>query len=191
MEGSGAMIRKALVMQLAACVAALSLAACSAAPTTLVEKKALQQQAQVALTKAHTQDPTLLALLGSSQAYAVFPEVGKVAAGIGGAYGKGVFVEHGVLAGYCDITQASIGAQLGAQTYTEVVCFQTQQAVAQFKAGGFALGAQVTAVALQSGASANATYSDGVVVLTADEQGLMAEASVGGQSFEYQPLSGG
>lgn len=184
--------RRAIASWIAIGLLALACAACSStAPKTLVEKKALQQQAQAALDMAHQQDPTLLALLGAAEAYAVFPDVGKVAAGIGGSYGRGVLMEHGVLTGYCDISQATIGAQLGAQTYIEVIAFQTKEAVAQFKAGGFSLGAQLTAVALQSGASANATYSNGIVVLTTNEQGLMAEASVGGQSFGFQPLSAG
>jgi hypothetical protein len=46
----------------------------------------------------------------------------------------------------------------------------------------------VTAVALKAGESANAKYPDGVSVLTASEEGLMVEASIGGQTFSFQPL---
>ncbi|MEI7657689.1 MAG: hypothetical protein WCK33_06435 [Phycisphaerae bacterium] len=56
----------------------------------------------------------------------------------------------------------------------------------RFKTGNFAFDAQTTAVALKSGAGANAKYSDGVAVFTMDESGLMFEASVGGQKFSYQ-----
>jgi hypothetical protein len=35
---------------------------------------------------------------------------------------------------------------------------------------------------------ANAQYRDGVHVLTVGEQGLMREASIGGQTFTFQPL---
>jgi hypothetical protein len=46
----------------------------------------------------------------------------------------------------------------------------------------------VSAVALASGASANAKYREGVAVFTAAKGGLMYEARVGGQKFGYEPL---
>ena len=47
---------------------------------------------------------------------------------------------------------------------------------------------QATAVGLRAGSGANAQYRNGVHVLTVDEQGLMLEASIGGQTFTFQPL---
>jgi hypothetical protein len=44
----------------------------------------------------------------------------------------------------------------------------------------------VSAVALKSGASANARFTDGVAVFTATKGGLMLEASVGGQHFDFE-----
>ncbi|MEN6333246.1 MAG: hypothetical protein ABFE01_03240, partial [Phycisphaerales bacterium] len=54
----------------------------------------------------------------------------------------------------------------------------------------YAFAAQASAVALKSGASANAQYADGVAVFTMSQAGLMFEASVGGQKFAFEPLSG-
>jgi len=48
------------------------------------------------------------------------------------------------------------------------------------------MGAQVSAVALTIGASADANYEKGVAVFTIAEGGLMYEASVGGQKFKYK-----
>jgi lipid-binding SYLF domain-containing protein len=90
--------------------------------------------------------------------------------------------------GYCDLSQASVGFQLGAQTYSEILCFEDQKAFDRFKAGTFTFDAQATAVALESGAGANAKYNEGVSVFTMDEKGLMFEAAVGGQEFSYQAL---
>jgi lipid-binding SYLF domain-containing protein len=140
----------------------------------------------VALAKAERNDPTLSTLLRDAKGYAVFPTVGKGAAGIGGAYGKGVLYEAGAFTGYCDLTQTSIGLQLGGQSYTEIICFSTEDALTRFKTGQFAFDAQATAVAVKSGAGANAKFSDGVAVFTMDEAGLMFEASIGGQKFSYQ-----
>ena len=146
----------------------------------------MKEDADTALAKAQATDWTLADLVRASYGYAVFPSVGKGGFGLGGAYGQGILYEHGAFVGYCDLTQASIGFQLGGQTYTEIIIFENKEAVDYFKSGSFAFDAQVTAVALKSGASANAKYSGGVAIFTMDEGGLMYEASVGGQKFGYQ-----
>jgi lipid-binding SYLF domain-containing protein len=165
----------------------LALSACSTAPESVEGKANIEQEAATALESARRTDPTLVPVFDSSAGYAVFPSVGKGAAGIGGAYGKGVLYEDGVAIGYCDLSQATIGFQLGGQSYTEIICFETEQALENFKQGNFRFDAQATAVALKSGAGANAEFKDGVAVFTMDEAGLMYEASVGGQKFSYQP----
>jgi lipid-binding SYLF domain-containing protein len=118
----------------------------------------------------------------------VFPGVGKGGVGVGGAYGRGELFEGGKLAGYCTLTQASIGLQLGGQKYTELIFFETKAALDRFKSGNFAFAAQASAVALKSGASANAKYAGGVAVFTMGEAGLMYEASIGGQKFSFEPI---
>jgi lipid-binding SYLF domain-containing protein len=171
-------------------VAALVLAGlvgCSTAPKSEEGKVTIQGDADKAVAKAKENDPSLGALLDKAAGYAVFPSVGKGAVGVGGAYGKGVLYEHGAAVGYCDLSQASIGFQLGGQTYTEIIAFETKEAVDRFKAGKFAFDAQASAVALKSGAGANAKYANGVAVFTMGEAGLMYEASIGGQKFDYQP----
>jgi lipid-binding SYLF domain-containing protein len=165
----------------------LAMTGCSTAPKSPEGKADIETKADAAIARAETSDPTLAKVLGDAQAYAVFPTVGKGAVGVGGAYGKGVLYENRVAVGYCDLTQASVGLQLGGQTYTEIIAFSTKEAVDHFKAGNFAFDAQATAVALKSGTGANAKYANGVAVFTMNESGLMYEASVGGQKFSYQP----
>jgi hypothetical protein len=72
--------------------------------------------------------------------------------------------------------------------YSEIIFFETAGALAEFKSSNFAFSAQASAVALKSGASANAKYRDGVAVFTATKAGLMLEASVGGQKFGHKPF---
>lgn len=172
---------------LAGTLVALSLGACATAPVSVEGKADIEKDAATALTAARAADSTLGPVLNASAGYAVFPKVGKAAAGVGGAYGKGVLYEHGRAVGYCDLTQATVGMQLGGQTYTQIIAFETKKAVETFKEGNFRFAAQATAVALKSGAGANAKYKDGVAVFTMDEAGLMYEAAVGGQKFSYQP----
>jgi lipid-binding SYLF domain-containing protein len=165
----------------------LAAVSCRTAPKSVEGKADLAANATTALSRAEAADPTIAMAIRDAVGHAVFPSVGKAAVGVGGAYGKGVLYEGRTLVGYCDLTQASIGLQLGGQGYTEILVFKSSDALARFKDGDFAFDAQATAVALKSGTAANANYSKGVAVFTLDESGLMFEASVGGQKFSYQP----
>ncbi len=179
---------RTLSLCLAAAVTTLVLNACTTAPQSQEGKTDLRQGADHALVKAKASDPSMAQVLQDAHGSAVFPSVGKGAAGVGGAYGKGVLYKDGRVVGYCDVSQASIGLQLGAQSYTEIICFEDQKSFDRFRSGNFAFDAQATAVALKSGAGTNAKYSNGVAVFTMDEAGLMFEAALGGQKFGYEAL---
>ena len=92
--------------------------------------------------------------------------------------------------GTTTLSQVTIGAQVGGQAYYEIIFFETAETLAAFKKGEWTMAAQVSAVALKSGASADADYKDGVAVFTLSKGGAMAEASVGGQKFSYKPMNG-
>lgn len=177
---------KSLWMMTAGLIVSFALTACETAPRSDEGKADIRAEAAAAVSKAQYNDPTFSQVLRDARGYAVFPSVGKGGAGIGGAYGKGVLYEGGSFSGYCDLSQATIGFQLGGQSYTEIITFSTSDALTRFKTGNFAFDAQATAVAVRSGAGANARYSNGVAVFTMDEAGLMYEASIGGQKFSYQ-----
>jgi lipid-binding SYLF domain-containing protein len=83
----------------------------------------------------------------------------------------------------------TVGLQLGGQAYSELIFFETAKTLDGFTNSDFAFGAQVSAVALTAGASANAAYRDGVAVFTVAKGGLMYEASVGGQKFSYESMA--
>lgn len=166
------------------------LVGCSTAPKTVAKEEQLNARVQGAIQAAKATDPGLQRLFDTSVAYAVFPDVGKGAVGIGGAYGQGELYQNGQLVGYCTLTQATVGLALGGQSYTELIFFQDQSAVDRFKSGGLAFAADATAVALRAGASANVNYSNGVAVFTLGQAGLMAGASIGGQKFSYAPVLG-
>ena len=168
-------------------VAVFLVTGCATAPKTEEGKAELNTKVQNAIGSAKKSDPGLQKFFDEAAGYAVFPRVGKGAVGVGGAYGRGELYEAGQLEGYCTLTQASIGLALGGQAYTELIFFETQHALDRFKTGNFAFAAQASAVALKSGASANAKYTDGVAVFTMAEAGLMYEASIGGQKFSYRP----
>jgi lipid-binding SYLF domain-containing protein len=168
---------------------ALVASGCKTEPTTASGRAALDSKVQSAIQVAKETDPGLQGFFNSSAGYAVFPSVGKGAVGVGGAFGRGELFESRRLAGYCSLTQASVGLALGGQEYSEFIFFETPEALNRFKSGNYAFSAQASAVALKSGASANAKYADGVAVFTMGEAGLMVEASIGGQKFSFEPIS--
>jgi lipid-binding SYLF domain-containing protein len=121
--------------------------------------------------------------------YAVFPTIGKGAIGIGGATGTGCVYSGGAQIGTARLSQVTVGFQLGGQSYSELIFFQTAKTLDGFKNSDFSFDAQVSAVAVTAGASANAAYRNGVAVFTMAKGGLMYEASVGGQKFSYKSLA--
>jgi lipid-binding SYLF domain-containing protein len=121
----------------------------------------------------------------------IFPSVGKGGVIVGGAYGRGEVYEQGQLVGYADVTQATVGAQLGGQTFSELIVFENREAMDRFKRGNFEFAANVSAVALKAGAAAAARYTNGVAVFVKPEGGAMFEASIGGQKFTFQARTEG
>lgn len=173
---------------LAGVVLTVVMGGCATAPDTEADRAALNQKVRSTIEDFKLRDAGMAALFDQAYGYAVFPSVGKGAVGIGGAYGRGQAFENGRLIGYCDLTQATIGLALGGQAYSEVIFFEDASSLDQFKYNNLEFSAQVSAVAANAGASADANYRDGVMVFTMTRGGLMYEASVGGQGFTYEPI---
>jgi len=147
----------------------------------------LRAQSKQAIDDFKRTDSSLGTFFANSAGYAVFPDVGKGGFIVGGARGKGMVYEKGNPIGRATMTQASIGAQVGGQTFAEVIFFESPGALSDFKAGKFEMSADVSAVAAAEGASKSAKYKKGVAVFTLPKKGLMVQASVGGQKFNFEP----
>ena len=133
-------------------------------------------------------DPLMTGLFEKAFGYVIFPNVGKGGFVIGGAAGNGAVYERNNLVGMAKLSQLSIGFQAGGQAYREVIFFESEADMERFKNNQFEFAAQVSAVAVTSGASANIKYAEGVMVFTMQKGGLMYEASVGGQQFKFSKL---
>ena len=141
--------------------------------------------------------------LGQAYGYAIFPTIGKGGIGIGGAYGEGCVYRGGAKSGNVKMGQVTIGFQFGGQAYSQLIVFKTADAYETFTSGSFEFGADATAVALTYGAQAGAgtkgasasagekegaaEWYRGMAVFTLAKGGLMYEASIGGQKFEFDP----
>jgi lipid-binding SYLF domain-containing protein len=166
---------------------ALALAAgCATAPATIGERDALVYSADAAVKTYSAIEPGFAAFLEQSYAYAVFPNVGKGGLIAGGAYGQGAVYLKGKHVGFADLTQVTVGAQIGGQSLTEVVVFRDVDTFNRFKSGKINFAANASAVALQKGAATTAKYNEGVAVFIEPVAGLMLEAAVGGQQLTYQ-----
>jgi lipid-binding SYLF domain-containing protein len=184
----GIFMNNKIIQVISVLAGVLLLIGCSTAPKSVASQDELASDCQNAIKLAKQTDMGLQKFFDTAAGYAVFPSVGKGGIGLGGAYGRGQLFEGGKPVGYCKLTQASIGLQLGGQKYTELIFFETKSAVDSFKIGNYDFSAQVSAVAIKSGVSASAKYANNVVVFTLGEAGLMYEASVGGQKFSFEPL---
>ena len=158
------------------------------APETAPDQNIHDQEVQRAVSDFKNSDPGMKAFFDKAYGFAVFPSVGKGGIGIGGAYGKGKVYSQGVLDGTSSLMQFTLGLQLGGQVYREIIFFEDKAALDLFKYGNFEFGAQASAVAATAGVSADTDYNNGVAIFTLAENGLMFEASVGGQKFSFEPL---
>ncbi len=143
------------------------------------EKEKLVSESKTAKAEILKADPSMSKLFNTSYGYTIFPKIGKGALIIGGSGGNGVTYEKGKSIGTAKLAQVSVGAQVGGESYREVIFFEDKAALDRFKENKVEFSGQVSAVAIKSGASANAKYADGVVVFTQDLSGLMAEACRG------------
>ena len=159
---------------------------CATAPASREDKAALVAEATSRWQQMRTADPTLDALVKRGYGYALFPDVGKAGLGVGGAYGRGVVYERGQHIGYADLTQGTVGVQVGGQSFSELLVFEDKAALERFKAGKLGFAAGASAVVLKSGVATNPNFVDGVAVIVQPVGGVMAEAAIGGQQFTYQ-----
>jgi len=148
----------------------------------------MQLEVQAAIIDIKAKDPGMEDWFKNAAGYAVFPKVGKGGIGVGGAYGKGLVISGDKVVGKTSLKQVSIGLQLGGQAYAEFIFFKDDIALGEFKRGNFEMGAQASAVAATAGASADAAYNKGVAIFTNISGGVMAEASVGGQKFDFEAV---
>jgi len=70
--------------------------------------------------------------LEKSKGYVVFPEVKEAGFFIGGKYGEGALRVDGLSKGYYSITSASMGFQMGMQTYSLIIVFTSDTALKKF-----------------------------------------------------------
>jgi len=150
--------------------------------------KEIMADAKKAKQTLLAKDAGLEKFFKNASGYAIFPNVGKGGLIVGGASGNGVVYKNGSPIGMSSLKKINVGLQAGGQAVIEVIFFETDAALEKFKKGNYEFSAEASAVIAEEGTSENANYSDGVVVFAMPKAGLMADASIGGQKFEYHPF---
>lgn len=174
-----------MIMKKTALMFALASLFVSAVHAQDARTQRLIDDAERAKTSFIESDKVMQEMFTKAYAYAILPNVGKGAAGIGGAAGSGIVYEQGKMIGSVKMKQLTVGLQVGGQAYREVIFFEDKETLERFKTNEFEFAAQTSAAAIKAESYSDVEYDDGVLVFTQKKTGLMYDASVGGQKFNY------
>ena len=147
--------------------------------------KRLIDDAEKAKSNFTNGNPKIQDIFDNAYGYAVLPNVGKGAAGIGAAAGSGIVYEKGKMIGVVKMRQFTAGLQIGGQSYREIIFFEDKNALDRFKSYAYEFSSETSAVAMNSATDNGFEYNNGIIVFTQKKTGLMYDASVGGQKFDY------
>lgn len=170
---------------------ALVLAAAALAPLPGVAHAAsageIDAKVDIALNTLLAQSPAAQALAERAVAILVFPDVVKAGLGFGGQYGLGALRRGDATVGYYNLTSASFGLQIGAQSFAETYFFMTEEALGYLtRSQGWEVGADAKVAVADQGYSADATsttVTQPIVVFVSGQKGLMAGAVVEGSKI--------
>ena len=131
--------------------------------------------------------PQASGMIQNARGVLYMPLMTGAALGVGGAYGQGALRIDGATVDYYSATQASVGFQAGAQQYAHALIFQTDQALAAFRAApGWVAGAgayyAIPAGGMAMGAD-TITAQHPVVAMIFGQSGLMAGAAIDGTKY--------
>jgi lipid-binding SYLF domain-containing protein len=169
--------------------ALLALVACTSSKLgdPAAQRAEINSEADAALNRLMAENPAAKDLAGRAKGIAIFPNIVKAGLGVGGETGDGVLRAGGKNLGYYNTSGASVGLQIGAQSYSQVLMFLTDDALAHFRdSAGWEAGVDGSVAVLQSGASGRidtTKISDPVVGFVFGQEGLMADATIEGSKY--------
>ncbi|HZK81175.1 MAG TPA: lipid-binding SYLF domain-containing protein [Humisphaera sp.] len=179
------------ILPLLAAFAAATVGCDTASPNSAAERTVQRDEAHVTLEKMEAQAPWLTDMVNNAYGYAVFPNVGAAAIGIGGASGKGYVYKGGQSVGWVSLEQASVGVQLGGDTFGELIIFENDHALNRMMNNSVEFGADASATIIKAGAAGDANFAHGVKIYILPKGGLMAGVSVNGQKFHFTQVDSG
>ncbi|MFV0409358.1 MAG: YSC84-related protein [Paracoccus sp. (in: a-proteobacteria)] len=166
--------------------AVLGLAACNNGTSTNATQ-VLDGRVNGTLNELYTKYPNARPLVENAHGVLIIPVMTQAGFGFGGSYGEGALRIGGKTVDYYSATQASFGFQAGARQYAQVVVFQTERALSEFRsAAGWVAGAGAFYALPAEGLSVgtdSVTRNHPVVAMIFGETGIMAGATI--ESTKY------
>ncbi|MFV0293599.1 MAG: YSC84-related protein [Paracoccus sp. (in: a-proteobacteria)] len=166
--------------------AVLTLAACNNGLATNATQ-ALGNRVNSTLNELFTKYPNAQPLVENSRGVLVMPVMTQAGFGVGGSYGEGALRIGGKTTDYYSAVQASFGLQAGARQYAHVLVFQTEKALADFRAApGWVAGAGAYYALPADGMSFGTdtmTRDHPIVAMVFGQTGIMAGAAIEGTKY--------
>ena len=166
----------------------LAAGALGAAPAAHAASAAeIDAKVDIALNSLLAENAAARAIGEDAIAVLVFPEIIKAGFGIGGQFGEGALRKGGMTTGYYNLASASFGFQLGAQSYSQVLFFMTEEALAGLdQVRGFELGADASVAVADQGLGVDVstnTIQDPIVAFVFGQKGLMGGVTLEGSKI--------
>ena len=147
----------------------------------------INRDAELVLQTLFEIDPDTISIYRNAPATLIIPRITKAGFVLGGAYGEGVLRINEAPVDYYSLASASYGLQVGAQQYSNIIFFMTEEALQKFRVkDGWELGADAEVVFRDKGYSlgiSSKTISQPVYAVVFDQKGLLAGTSLVGAKF--------
>lgn len=141
------------------------------------------------ISRMLTKQPELQKYFNEAYGYAIFPSVGRIAAGFGFVYGSGLVIEQGQVVGRTKQFKAAIGFDYGVQFHSQIIFFQNAEIMEEFKTLGWEFEGRGSAVLITIGVSVDPGYKSQVAIFSRTKGGLMLELAAHLAKYTYRPLS--
>ncbi|MFK7764111.1 MAG: YSC84-related protein [Roseobacter sp.] len=149
--------------------------------------EALDIRVSQTLEQMYQAYPNTRDLASKANGMLVMPVVTEAGFGFGGAYGQGALRIADATVDYYSVAEVSGGLQIGAQQYSHVLFFMTDDALSDFrKSSGWAAGADIKYVISDVGDGANASTTTAlspVLAAVFNRGGLYAGAALEGNKY--------
>ena len=93
----------------------------------------INRDAELVLQTLFEIDPDAVSIYKNAPATLIIPRITKASLILGGAYGEGVLRINEAPVDYYSLASASYGIQVGAQQYSNIVFFMTEEALQKFR----------------------------------------------------------
>jgi lipid-binding SYLF domain-containing protein len=162
----------------------LSLAATIGTVALALDTAALDKEVSATLDHFYTMSDENKGLVSGAAGVLVFPSITKAGAGVGGLHGDGALLEKGKTVGYYSMSAASVGLTLGVSRHSEVILFNTPDALNKFhNSKNWSIGADASVAIVKTGAGGrydSQTLSKPILGFVFGEKGLMGDVSLQG-----------